>query len=456
MLTKLILYAWPVLTVALFFTVRPRRAVIISMLGGMLFLPETFVGLPALPDLNKYVCSSFGCLAGALIADSKTLFRFRFRWYDFPMLGFCTLAPFTASMTNGLGVWDGLSEAIRGMSMFGGPYLLGRVYFRDLPALKELALGVFIGGLLYAPLVIFESVMSPQLHNMVYGFHPHKFAQTRRLGGWRPTVFMEHGLMVGLWMTCSTIAGFWLWRSGAVKRIRHIPVPMGVLVGGMIVMVGLCRSMNAYVLLACGIGLYFLMSATRLRVALLILILIPPGYAYARTAGLYSGDSAVALARMVNPGRADSLAYRIYNEQFLIDRAMEQPLFGWGGHDRMRPPEEEGGGAADGAWVIALGQRGFFGLTLWLLAMLLPAMFALKWPGAAWTSPQFAGAAGLAVVLTLYSVDSLVNDMPNVIYILAAGALTAACAEARPRIKRQPRTRTTRSKTGARSAAAGA
>ena len=58
-----------------------------------------------------------------------------------------------------------------------------------------------LGGLIYVPLCLFEVRMSPQLHNMVYGFAQHSFGQTVRGGGWRPMVFMQHGLAVGLFMS---------------------------------------------------------------------------------------------------------------------------------------------------------------------------------------------------------------------------------------------------------------
>ena len=61
---------------------------------------------------------------------------------------------------------------------------------------RTLLISIFIGGLLYVPLCLFEIRMSPQLHKLVYGFHQHIFAQTFRFEGWRPTVFLQHGLAV--------------------------------------------------------------------------------------------------------------------------------------------------------------------------------------------------------------------------------------------------------------------
>ena len=68
--------------------------------------------------------------------------------------------------------------------------------------------------------------MSPQLSNMFYGFFPHSWQQHVREGHFRPIVFMQHGLMVSLWMAVSSVTAFWLWRSEQLKEIKNIP--MGV------------------------------------------------------------------------------------------------------------------------------------------------------------------------------------------------------------------------------------
>jgi len=97
-------------------------------------------------------------------------------------------------------VYDGFSEIVRAFIGWGLPYLIGRVYFNDLESLQELAVGIFIGGLIYIPFCWFEVRFSPQLHKWVYGFRQHSFIQNVRDGGYRPMVFMQHGLMVGMWM----------------------------------------------------------------------------------------------------------------------------------------------------------------------------------------------------------------------------------------------------------------
>ena len=140
------------------------------------------------------------------------------------------------------------------------PYLIGRIYFSDAAGLRELAVGIFIGGLVYIPFCLYEIRLSPQLHRIVYGYHAHSFAQTYRFGGWRPTVFMDHGLMVGLWMAMSCLAGIWLYVSGTLRSIRGISLPWFLvpLVVTLVVAAGLLP------LTCCG-ALIFLPAIQRLR-----------------------------------------------------------------------------------------------------------------------------------------------------------------------------------------------
>ena len=48
-----------------------------------------------------------------------------------------------------------------------------------------------------------------------------------RLGGYRPNVFFYTGLELGLWMTAASLAGWWLWRCGTIKKIG--PFPFGLI-----------------------------------------------------------------------------------------------------------------------------------------------------------------------------------------------------------------------------------
>jgi hypothetical protein len=125
-----------------------------------------------------------------------------------------------------MGANDGISVNYPQELQWGVPYFVGRLYFCDVEGLRELAIGIFIGGLIYVPLCLFEMRMSPQLHVWLYGFHQHNWRQAYRFEGWRPTVFMQHGLAVALWMVIAAMVGYWLWRTRTVLMLWKVPMSL--------------------------------------------------------------------------------------------------------------------------------------------------------------------------------------------------------------------------------------
>ncbi len=108
------------------------------------------------------------------------------------------LCAFASSISNGLGIYDGIAASLVRIVTYGVPYLIGRIYLNNLNGMRQLAIGIFLGGLIYVPFCLLEVAISPQIHRMVYGYHGiREFGQAIRYGGFRPNVFMQHGLSVG-------------------------------------------------------------------------------------------------------------------------------------------------------------------------------------------------------------------------------------------------------------------
>ena len=432
-LAELALYAWVPVSLCLFAVLRPRQAVLAAYMGAWLFLPMASFQINILPDISKVTISSMGVLLGVLIFDPGTLLSFRPRWFDLPMAVWC-LCPFVSSITNGLGWWDGLSAIIGHVVLWGIPYLLGRVYFNDWSTIRDLAVGVFIGGVIYIPLCLWEVKMSPQLHNFVYGYHQHSFAQTYRFGGYRPMVFMQSGLALGFWMTSASLIGVWLWKSKAMKDLWG--VPMFVIVPLLLVTTVLCKATAGLLFLAAGLATLFWMWGLRNSLPLLVLIAFTPLYMVLRTTGTFTGQSLVDLSAAVfNEDRAQSLQTRIDAENLLTERAMERPGFGWGrwNPDDPRRPKwrvynEKGKDIAvtDGMWVITMGTTGLVGLFSATAVILLPVLLLRRRvPVAWWAHPMAAPAAALAMILVLHMLDNLLNAMLNPIFVMAIGGIGA-------------------------------
>src|SRR6185312_15668865 len=81
------------------------------------------------------------------------------------------------------------------------PCVLGRALIRSRKDLVDVMTILVAAGLVYSIPILWELRMSPMLHMNVYGFMPRTdWLQNMRQGGWRPTVFMGHGLVIGFFM----------------------------------------------------------------------------------------------------------------------------------------------------------------------------------------------------------------------------------------------------------------
>lgn len=420
------LFGWIPLILVLFAALQPRRAVLAAYLIGWMFLPMASFKIAGIPEYSKVTATNVGVLLGVLLFDLGRLTTFRPRLIDLPMAIWCGCS-YVSSMQNGLGAYDGASAVVYKVLLWGIPYFIGRIYLTDLRALREAATAVFIGGLVYMPLCLLEIKVSPQLHRWVYGYFQHDFAMTIRLGGYRPMVFMQHGLMVAMWMTTSALCGLWLWQTKSIKRLWGMP--MGGLVAALMVTAVLCKSINALFLMGLGIGVLYGVRWFRTRAFVVALVAVAPMYLVLRISGVMDGRALVSLATdLVGKERAESLKFRIDNEDLLVGKAMKQPLFGWGGWNRYRVIDEDGNtqGITDGMWVIAIGENGLVGLTAATTALLLPTLLLTRrLKSRDWSHPLGSAAAVLSIVGALHMIDNLPNGMFNPVYVLAVGGLAS-------------------------------
>lgn len=429
-LVPLMMWGWIPFTLWLFSRFKHRHAVIAGFALSWMFLPQYKYALAGLPNYTKVTAMSYSILLGTLIFNSEVFKRYKFHLLDLPVVLFC-FSPFISSVVNGLGAYDGLSSVLNRTAPWGLPYIIGRLYFTERRHLAELGFGIFLGALIYVPFCLFEVAMSPNLHNMLYGFHPHTdFSQTKRGGGWRPQVFMEHGLMAAMWLVTGFLSGFQLLRSGWLHeqfpKWKFIWLPLLGLLG---VTVVLAKSSGALLLMLLGIGLLYAVHFTRSSLPIWVVLLVPILYLLGRGSGVWDGHDLLEYAsRMGDPDRVSSLATRLHHENILGDRAREQPIFGWGGWDRSFVRDEEGKiiSVPDGFWILIFGYNGIFGLGSLFTLLLLPALlFLLKYPARQWRDPQVAAIAAMPLLMIIFAIDSLMNAMFNPLIVLLAGSLTS-------------------------------
>ena len=385
--------------------------------------------LLGIPEYNKSTAISFGLLLGSLLTRQRQSTPFKWKIYDAPIIMWCFVCPIATALSNQLGLYEGLSGVFGHTMMYGVPYFVGRIYFNNARALKDLCIAIIIGGIIYLPLCLFEIRMAPRLHRDIYGFFQHRFHQHIRYGGYRPIVFMQHGLMVALWMALSTTVTLWYWRNNEKKHIKGIP--LSVIFVALAVTTVLCKSANGISVLFIGVSFYILYSYFNVIGPLKILILAVPIYIICRISGYISEQEIISLANyFFDEERISSLASRLRQEDLINMQAIKRPFWGWGTFGRGMPIDPETGErinmARDALWLITFQTNGFVGLCSLYSSLLLGPWLILH-HSKRLIEPKLKYfitlAISLSLVVILFSIDSLLNGMYSPLYITILGAL---------------------------------
>lgn len=403
----------------------PSKAVLISFFGAVLFLPMEELQVPLIL-YNKMTAVGIGVLAAMFVHDGERVKEFPFRAADIPMVLWLSAGIF-ASVLNGLGLKDGIQEAFNTFMLWGVPYMAGRLYLSGYKEQLLMCRFFFMAALVYLPFVYFELVMSPQAHRIVYGYMQHDFSQVIRGNGYRPMVFMQHGIMLGTFMCMGTLVGIWCTFTKVFPaKIHNVPTWMLTVV--LLISSIACKSSGAVGLMLLGTALLVTSSKLKTQLLVWVVILIPIAYISTRATGYWDGQNAVDLvAEKFSEDRSLSLKFRMDNENILIEKAMEKPIFGWGGWGRSRvydPDTGEDISTTDGFWIITLGRWGFLGLFSVSMIVALPMiLFLIRFHPRTWHYPRIAPAVVLALMPLLFLIDCTLNAMVNQMYILCAGSV---------------------------------
>ncbi len=428
--TYIVMFGFLPFSLWLFDKYPPKIAVATVFVVGWSFLPQAEIVVPILPDYTKISALGAAALLGVYMKDPKVLSTFKLSWVDAPMICWC-ISPFFASISNDLGAWDGMAVFLQQFLEWGFPYFVGRLYFGELDAMRILGIAMFIGALVLAPLAIFEVIMSPQLHIMLYGWYPHDFSQTKRGGGYRPSIFMHHGLELAIWMMAGLFLGWQLFLQKVLKKqipILNVPLFPSVLFLTFVTVA--CKSSGALMLFFFAMGIFISSKMLKSTLPFFLLLAIPVLYMNLRANGFWDGQSLIDAAEKATGSaeRAESLSYRIHNETMLVEKAQERKIFGWGGYRRSFVTNDLGEyiSVPDGMWILTYGKYGLFGLTSLTTTILLAAfLFARKWPASTWGDPLVAPSAAFAILLGVTMIDDLLNAMYNPVTMLAAGGLSS-------------------------------
>jgi hypothetical protein len=428
----------------LMFAVKRNEAIFFSMLGGMLFLPERVnFDLPLIPPLDKQVFSALGALVGCLVFSPRRLGRARpGRGLDLVLFALMACAFLTVAgngeiivirrtVRPGLDYHDGISYAIGDLMTFGLPFLVGRAAFQDARDLRSFFRVFLRLGLVYSALMLLEVRLSPQLHTWVYGFHQHEFLQSLRWGGYRPTVFMNHGLAVGLFALMVLLAV--CVQTRMAKKVLRMPRKVAVAYFSVVLV--LCKSTGA-ILFGVITAPFVLWRSARGQVRLaMVLGTICFLYPVLKLTGAFPDRTVIDISKAAtNEERAESLEFRFMNEQKLMEHTRERFWFGWGGFGRAGVTNAAGQDIStfDGFWIIQLASRGVFVLFLSFIILLYPVVIASRSLKGVLDKQDQLMLATLALMVAVHSVDLLPNGLfTNIPFFYAGGLAQISRALAR-------------------------
>ena len=368
----LVLLGWPVIAIILFLKLPLNRAMLWTILGAQLLLPAgAKFKFEMVPQLDKATIPNFCILLGCMIAARRPLQVLRgFGFTDLLILAYL-ISPIATSLTNGEAILAG-SLTLPGVGFYDAfsavessfidliPFLLARQFLGREHDAREIFRVLVWAMLLYSIPLLFEVRFSPQLHFWFYGYYSSDFQQAIREGGFRPMVFMGHGLLAAVFVMLATLASMALWRTRSAKRGLFPAGKTGYL--GVVLI--LCKSLGAIVY---GAILTPLVGWARPQLqmrAAIVLVAIALLYPSLRQFDLFPTDLIVEAAATLDNQRAQSLKERFDNENLILVHAAEKPMFGWGRYGRGRVYDTETGkdlAVTDGRWVITIGQFGLFG-----------------------------------------------------------------------------------------------
>lgn len=438
-LAYLMLALWPLICLWMFRRMPIERALIWSVLGGYLVLPpDTYFHLPALP-IDKFAMAS---IAPFLICTFVMKRRIPLLPVSAPFRILCVVFVFSiipTIMSNGepvffsrnpfgsalpplpgLGYKDLVSLMV-GQALALLPFLMAREILASAAALRELLVALVVAGVAYSLPALVEVRFSPQVNVWVYGFFQHSFEQMMRSGGFRPIVFLPHGLWAALFFFTALLSAAALTRSGTPKMRRRYRMATGYL--GVVLV--LCKS---YAALGYGLLLtpFALLGSPKLQLRIaIVLATLAFTYPAARAAQFIPLDGIIERVAQLNEDRSRSLDFRFINEELLMERAREKALFGWGSWGRgliYDPETGEYESVTDSRWIIVFGNYGWIGYIAETGLLALPLLL-LGWHRRRRPEAMSPFAAPVATIVAATLVDMTVNATLVPFTWLCAGAV---------------------------------
>jgi len=412
------------------------KAAALLFLLPLMFLPEVIdFKLPALPEFNKGRIAISWMLIALLLFHRRRVTTLRLRTsiklaiVAMLVTGAITMFLNRDAISTGsvylpaqqpydvvhvvlIKLLDYILPFTLAAAMFTSPTDL-RVFFR-----------VLLGAtLVYSLFQIVELKMSPQLNYWVYGFYQHIFVQTIRDGGYRPMVFMAHGLALAMFTLAGILAAAGLYK--AKSRIFGVSSGWALVYLWLILLVSKSNAAFLYSLISVPLVLFASpKTQCRVAVALALIVLLYPDF---RSLGLVPVDEIREwVGSEYGEEKVRSIMTRFTNEEMILERTGERPFFGWGTYCRFcihDPTTGEMISTIDGDWIKTWGEFGRFGFYAKYLLLILPVLFAARRIQYVRRMSDRRLLAALALLVGFSIFDRVPNSEFNYLVFVFSGAL---------------------------------
>lgn len=429
----IMLLTYPLLVAIMFRRMPVERAFIWTILGGYLILPPVAaLDLPVGPSLDKHAIPTLCAFVALWMHQGKIPKLMPQSWVLRALIAVYAASTVATVLTNGDEQIVGIVrlmpmspiEALTGL-LFQFvtilPMLMAQNVLKRPQHMREVFIALMIGGLLYSIPMLLEVRLAPQLNVWIYGFFQHTFDQMMRYGGFRPIVFLQHGLWVAFFAFLAVCCSLSLLRHEPERnRPRYFAIAFYLAV-----VLVLCKTASAliYLILTAPL-LLFIGKRIQIRIAA-ALALVVVLYPMLRGAGLIPVDAILNQAMAMDAERSQSLAFRLINEDMLLARAAERPAFGWGGWSRNNVFDPVLGRSAtvvDGLWIGVIGSQGWAGYISFFGLLTVP-IFQLLQRTRELGKTIDPYVASLALLLAVCLVDLIPNATLIPFNWLMAGAL---------------------------------
>ena len=323
-----------------------------------------------------------------------------------------------AFFIQGLGIKEGLSMVLTN-ALRVIPFVLAMNFVTSDKDIRYVMIALLVAGIADSLPMLLEVRLSPQLNIWIYGYFQHSFDQMIRGDGFRPIVFLEHGLWVAFFTLLAALSSFILLKS-AKSRDPKISLVAGVYLLFILI---LCKSLGPLLLALVSLPLIlFLGVRMQLRVSLILMVLALV-YPIMKGNNLLPERAILAKVEQVSLERAQSLQFRLINEAILLERARVKPILGWGTFGRGLVYDQRGRvlSIPDGRWVITLGSFGWVGFIAEFGLLAFPAF--MLWFKAQKTNLIARWSGGFVLLLGINLIEMLPNATLTPVTWLISGSI---------------------------------